>query len=204
MNGLEPTNQLDERTRRQLAGLADGSLGGRERAELETRVAESPVLRTALARQRAGMAVLRELELSPPPALRTRIEAQRSGRRRRSRTRAWTAPRALAVGVAAVALLAIALLPSSSGDPTVVEASRLTTRPATESIAVAPSNPKLLAASVEGVPFPSWTKEFGWRQTGTRADRLDGRASRTVFYERNGRRIAYTIVSGDGIHAPAG
>jgi hypothetical protein len=36
-----------------------------------------------------------------------------------------------------------------------------------------------------------------------RADRLDGRSAKTVFYERGGRRLAYTIVSGPGIRAPA-
>src|SRR5262249_19594044 len=56
----------------------------------------------------------------------------------------------------------------------------------------------------EGVPFPNWRAEFGWRQDGTRVDELDGRSAKTVYYEHAGRRVAYTIVSGDGIHAPSG
>jgi hypothetical protein len=69
---------------------------------------------------------------------------------------------------------------------------------------VSPSSPKLLAAAVEGVPFPNWSREFGWRADGTRTDRLDDRLARTVFYRKDSRRIAYTIVSGEGIHAPPG
>jgi hypothetical protein len=110
---------------------------------------------------------------------------------------------ALAGAVAAAALTAILALPSGSGGPTVVEAARLAERPPTGPVAVEPSNPKLLAADVEGVPFPNWAKEFGWRQVGVRSDRLDDREARTVLYEHDGKRIAYTIVSGDGIAAPS-
>ena len=37
---------------------------------------------------------------------------------------------------------------------------------------------------------------FGWKETGSRRDTLDGRATRTVFYEHMGHRIAYTILPG--------
>jgi hypothetical protein len=102
-----------------------------------------------------------------------------------------------------VALIALLVIPSSSRDPTVVEAARLAERPYTAPVAAHPSNPKLLAANVEGVPFPNWSKEFGWRQAGIRSDRLGNREARTVLYEHDGKRIAYTIVSGDGIAAPS-
>jgi hypothetical protein len=203
MNGSEPPNQLDERTRQQVARLADGTLRGREREELEARIAGSPDLRQAIDRQRAGMAALRDLRLESPPALRTRIEAQRSSRRRPRVRRGWAIGGALAGAAAAVAVVATVALQPSSGAPTVVEASRLSSYPATGQVATDASNPKLLAADVEGVPFPSWTKEFGWRQAGTRIDTLGDRRARTVFYEHAGKQIAYTIVSGPGIHAPA-
>jgi hypothetical protein len=100
-------------------------------------------------------------------------------------------------------LIAVLLLPSGESGPTVPEAASLYRGAPTASAAVDPSSPKLLAAEVEGVPFPNWSREFGWRAAGTRTDRLDGRHARTVFYRKAGKRIAYTIVSGDGIRAPA-
>jgi hypothetical protein len=201
---LDPgQNELDEATLRRLAQLADGSLRGLDRVELEARVAHSPTLRAALDRQRAGATVLRGLDLEASPALRARIAAQRATARRPARRRRLATGAVLAGAVAAAALVAVLLLPSGSGGPTVVQAARLSERPATAALGVDPSNEKLLAADVEGVPFPRWTKEFGWRQAGTRSDRLDGRVARTVFYEHNGKRVAYTIVSGKGIAAPS-
>src|SRR5262245_5217636 len=204
MNGFERPSQLDEHTRRRLTRLADCSLRASERAELEARLAESPELRAALDRQPGGVKALRRLDLEAPPALRARVDAQTTARRRPSRRLTWRVAGALAGAAAIAVVLAVFLFPAGSGNPTVREASRLALRPATASVAVDRSNPKLLAANVEGVPFPSWAKEFGWRQAGTRTDALDSRDSRTVFYERHGRRVAYTIVSGDGIHAPSG
>jgi hypothetical protein len=198
--------QFDEQTRRDLARLADGSLEGYRRAELEARLAGSPALRAALERQRTGAAVLRGLDLDAPISLRTRLAAQvaapaRHGRRRRRLALGG----ALAAATAAAALLAVALVaPTGSDSPTVVEAARLADYPPTDAVAADPSNPKVLTASMEGVPFPNWSKEFGWRQAGTRSDPLGDREARTVLYERGGKRIAYTIVSGEGIRAPAG
>jgi hypothetical protein len=109
----------------------------------------------------------------------------------------------VAGAVAAAALAAVLVLQNGSEAPTVVEASRLAERPPTAPAAVEPSNPKLLAANVEGVPFPNWSKEFGWRQVGIRSDRIGDRETRTVIYRHDGKRIAYTIVSGKGIAAPS-
>jgi hypothetical protein len=199
----DPTkNGLDESTRRDLARLADASLDGYPRAELEARLAGSPALRAALERQVAGAVALRGLNLEAPASLRTRIAAETAAPPRRARRRIALGG-ALAGALAAVALAAVLVLPAGSEAPTVVEASQLAERPPTAPVAVEPSNPKLLAADVEGVPFPNWSKEFGWRQAGVRSDRLGDREARTVLYEHDGKRIAYTIVSGDGIAAPS-
>jgi hypothetical protein len=194
--------ELDERTRQGLARLADGSLHGYERAELEARVASSPKLRAALERQRAGAAALRGLELEAPAELRARVAAHRETRRRSPRRR-WAIGGPIAAAAAAAALVAILLLPSGASGPTVPQAASLYQRAPTTAVGVDPSNEKLLTAQVEGVPFPNWTRQFGWREAGTRTDRLDGRVTRTVFYRHADRRIAYTIVSGKGIQAPA-
>jgi hypothetical protein len=192
---------FDEQTMRRLAQLADGTLSEPERADLEAEVAASPTLGAALERQRAGASALRGLDLQASPALRERIAAPSARSSRPARRRRFAIPAALA-GAAAAALAAVLLLPAGGGNPTVVEAARLSTKPPAESVAVDSSNSKLLAADVEGVPFPNWRGEFGWRPDGARSDRLGDRTARTVFYEHDGRRVAYTIVSGEGIHAP--
>jgi hypothetical protein len=196
------TTELDERTRRELTRLADGTLDEYERVELEARLAASPPLRAALERQRAGTDALRDLNLTAPASLRTRIAIKTAAQPRLPRRRRLARGGAVAGGLAAAALAAVLVLPSGSNAPTVVEAARLAERPPTSAIAVESSNPKLLAADVEGVPFPNWSKRFGWRQSGIRSDRLGDRETRTVLYEHDGKRIAYTIVSGAGIHAP--
>jgi hypothetical protein len=195
------TTELDERTRRDLTRLADGTLDGFERAELEARLAASPTLRAALERQSAGAAAIRGLELEAPSELRARVTAHREARRRSPRRR-WVVGGPLAAAAATAALIAVLLLPSGESGPTVPEVAGLYGQAPTAAVQADPSSPKLLAAEVEGVPFPNWSREFGWRAAGTRTDRLDDRLARTVFYRQAGKRIAYTIVSGDGIHAP--
>jgi hypothetical protein len=193
----------DERTERELAALADGSLQGARREALEARVAASPALRAALERQRSALAALRGLDLPAPHGLRQRIEAERRGPSGAVRRRRLAIGGALAGVAATIALTAVLVLPSGAGGPTVVEAAQLSVLPATEpSAPVNPANPKLLEAEVEGVPFPNLGSEFAWKQVGRRTDELDGRRTQTVFYERDGQRIGYVILSGDPIDPP--
>jgi len=196
-------SEIDEVTRRDLTRFADGSLQGHARAELEVRLGDSPGLRAALERQRVGAAALRGLDLRAPASLRTRLAAAAGTPARRGRRRRFTFAGALAGAAAAAALAAALILPIGSENPTVPDAAQLAERPATGDVAVDQANPKLLAANVEGVPFPNWSKEFGWRAVGIRSDGLGDRQTRTVLYEHGGKRIAYTIVSGKGIAAPS-
>jgi hypothetical protein len=62
----------------------------------------------------------------------------------------------------------------------------------------------LLAAQHEGLAFPNWEPEFGWRADGARLDDVEGREAMTVFYEKEGGELAYTIVSGDPLDPPEG
>jgi hypothetical protein len=55
---------------------------------------------------------------------------------------------------------------------------------------------------VDGVAFPEWEQEFGWRAAGQRGDDLDGRDTRTVAYEKEGKSVAYTIVPGEALENP--
>ena len=49
---------------------------------------------------------------------------------------------------------------------------------------------KVLNERVADVRFPNYLGKFGWKAVGTRVDEIEGRATRTVFYEKRGRRIA--------------
>ena len=198
-----------------LAALADGSLPEGRRAEVEARVAGSAVLRDELERQRRALAAVAAAaaQTRAPAQLRERVEAlerkaparTRSERARSERPWWGRWPAVAAAGVAVVAA-ALALVALPGGEPAVDEAAELAARPATEPApATQEGQPTLLAASFEGLAYPDWEREFGWRAVGERADELDGRATHTVFYEnREGRRIGYTIVSGDALDPPAG
>jgi anti-sigma factor RsiW len=206
-----------------LTALADGTLRGRRRTRLEAEVARSPELAELLETQRRAVTALRSVEARAAAPLRARLDAERracgrapafdsarrapGGRPAAERPRgAWLRRPALAGGLAAAAAFALLLalvLPGGAGGPSVVEAAELAGRPA-EAAAPAPdsADPKLLDARAAGLAFPNWAEEFGWRATGRRVDELDGRRAVTVFYEKEGRRIGYTILSGEPLDAP--
>ncbi len=102
------------------------------------------------------MHALRGLDLKASPALRQRIDAASERSARPARRRRLAIPAAVGGAFAAAALAVVLLMPGGGGSPTVVEAARLSERPATGSVAVDSSNTKLLASDVEGVPFPNW------------------------------------------------
>jgi hypothetical protein len=196
-------SEPSERDQRDLVALADGSITGRRREELEARVAASPELQAALQRQRTGLAALRGLDLPTPLSLRERLEAERSSPSRRVRRRRFAIGGALAGAAAAVALTAVLVLPSGAGGPTISEAAKLNELPATNPSAPSdPADPLLLAVTAQGLPYPNFDPEFGWRSAGQRSDEIEGRDATTVFYERGGKRIGYTILSGEGIEPP--
>jgi hypothetical protein len=194
---------------RELAALADGSLTGRRRKRLEAEVAASPELQAALERQRHALAALEAIDLKAPDALRARVEAEfeRAATRRRPGLQPRLSLPRLAFGAGlatAAAALLIALLlalPGGAGGPTVVEAAELAQRPPAEP-APGAAGPGLLDADADGLPFPDWAEKFGWRATGERRDDIEGREAVTVFYEKEGRTIGYTILDGDPLDPP--
>jgi hypothetical protein len=203
--GLSPEDEAD------LAALADGRLDPSRRSALEARLAAEPELAAAFERQRVAVAAIaRAVEgTSAPLALRARIErleaeSRRRGRPGRARRRVparrlrWMIP---AFAAAAAALLVALVLPVGGGltvEDTLAAAIRPIDSPATTD----PRNDKLLRDQVEGVRFPNFAGKFGWRAVGVREDELEGHDTRTVFYARGGKRIAYTIVSGDQLDWP--
>jgi hypothetical protein len=185
----------------ELTALADGSLPEHRRAAAQARVDGSPELRALLDEQRRALAHVRAFDASAP----ARLGAQVRSRRESRRARPFRLAMALGTAVLVVALAALVLRGGAPSGPTVIGAAGLAQRgPAAAAPPPQRGEPKLLAAEVAGIPFPNYVGKFGWRAVGTRADTLDGRTTRTVFYARGNRRIAYTIVSGRALPAPDG
>ncbi|HLM85317.1 MAG TPA: hypothetical protein VK272_03915 [Solirubrobacteraceae bacterium] len=145
--------------------------------------------------------LLRSIDVRAPQELHRRIEAM-VGERAPARRRRPPAIRWGLSGAAALAALVLVLVLSLAGGGgsvlTLRSAVALTLSPATM---VAPAeNPRdgmQVTASADGIPFPYWGESFGWRSTGERTDRVDGRAVTTVFYGgADGQSIGYAIVSG--------
>ncbi|HTZ86570.1 MAG TPA: hypothetical protein VMB05_07865 [Solirubrobacteraceae bacterium] len=118
------------------------------------------------------------------------------------------APRLLAIGAIAAAVIALALafsLSGSSSTLSVRDAAALTHSPATHGPPPERSGGRELAAAVDGVWFPYWGGRLGWHASGSRLDHVDGRTVKTVFYEDgHGKRIGYAIVAGSAPSQGAG
>lgn len=195
----------DDRELAELAALADGTLAEERRAALAQRVEASPELAERLAEQERALELIHGAvgEVQAPASLREALAApaRPRARRRRFRLAAAFATAAVVLGVVALALLSS----STPVSPTVVQAAELGAKPATGGAPPAqPGTPELLAAEQDGVAFPNWRSKFGWVTTGQRHDRLHGRDTTTVFYEKHGLRLAYTIVSGERLTWPEG
>ena len=149
--------------------------------------------------------VIRSVDERAPAHLRAQIADLRAERAPAMRRRRFVLVAEAAAAMAAVAVIALALSSGGPGAPTVAQAAALGTRPAAFSAPpVEASQPTLLAESAAGQPDPNWRGKFGWRASGRRVDRIDGRRAETVFYAKNRYRIGYTIVSGEKLAWPAG
>jgi hypothetical protein len=105
-----------------------------------------------------------------------------------------------ALATAAVVALVIGLAAGAGSGPAVGELTAISERTATEPTPA--SDGALLAREFEGVTFPDWTREFGWRPAGARTDTVDGRRAETVFYTHDGHLIGYTVLAGDTVDPP--
>ena len=153
------------------------------------------------AEQRAEAALRVAAAETAPLGLHARVERMHRAPERRRR---MPLRLSLAGGlVTAVLVVALVLVGTSAGGPTVAEAAALGQRPP-EAGPPAARTATLLQTEIAGVAFPAWAEKFGWRAVGVRTDKLGDRATQTVFYQRGDRRIAYTIVSGDELDKPDG
>jgi hypothetical protein len=133
-----------------------------------------------------------------------RLEAQRSSRATRLR---WKPAYALMAGALACAVAALALLlpGGTPGSPSISQAAQLALRgSAAPAPAADPSDPRMkLAQRLQGLYFPNWSDTLGWRAVGVRSDELGGRHAVTVYYQRQGMKVAYTIIAAPALAQPA-
>lgn len=197
----------------ELAAFADGSLAPADHERVAKAVAESPELQAIVERQTAAIRASAGIDAVAPSDLHLRIQDQLpSTNRDEPATRArWLdrLPRIarpkLAGGFAVAVLTAViaAFALTGPASPTVAQTSALAERGASSPApAVDPADPGTLVASVGGVDFPNYENKFDWVQSGQRSDELEGRGSRTVFYEQGEKKVAYSIVDGDPLEWP--
>ena len=211
-----------------LTRLADGTLSEGTAEQLRARAEASPELRARLEEQERAVSLVRSVEVAAPEALRDRLAgmlddaAQADGGRdarapadrehagrRRSRSGRWARgsrlrntlflPAATALAIVIVALVFV--FGSGSTAPSVDQTARLGLASAT---AAAPprdaTHPALLAAAVDGIPFPYYGANHGWQATGSRTQLVHERKIVTVYYRaQDGTRVGYSIVPGSSL-----
>ncbi len=201
------TPELPARELADLSALADGTLDPARRGAVQAQISSSPELSALYERERRVAELLRQARATDraPAGLRRRIEAQRPSR---GVVLGWRVGYggALAGALAAIVLALVLILPAGTpGAPSVSQAAALGVRaPTAPAPGPDPSAPAVkLGRNIQDVYFPNWNSNFRWRAVGQRSDRLDGRSALTVYYQRHGHRIAYTIVSAPTLAAPA-
>jgi hypothetical protein len=190
VKGPAEEERRGDRELAELAAFADGSLPLAKREALERRIAASPRLQRLLREQMAALDAVRGLEDRAPRRLRESIAAGRRPRERRFRPRIALAGAGAAAGLA---LLMLLVLPDSDPAlPTLAQAASIAARPPTS------AQP---AVAAWGLEYPDLA---GWRAVGSRSDSISGETARTVFYAKDRRRIAYTILSGARVRIARG
>jgi hypothetical protein len=157
--------------------------------------------------------LIRGIDVRAPAELHERVAAMvASAPRRRTAARLLRpAPALTGLALAAAAVIAALLIASGSSSRThqpglLSAAAGLALAPATSA---APAEDRHghahLLANVEGVSFPYWERDLGWRSTGARTGVLAGRPVQTVYYSaRGGASVGYSILGGYPAPQPRG
>ncbi len=201
----DDTHEPNRTTLADLSALADGTLDPERAAAVRQLIARSPELSERYERERRAVTALHAVRSDCAPAnLRARVQAQRAAVSLRPRPRlVWGGAAATAVAAAVAAL--ILLLPGGApGAPAVSQAASLALRgPAHGPPAPDRAHPgSNLAQDVQEIYFPNWSGWFGWKATGQRTDHLGKSLAVTVYYDRKGKRIAYTILASPPLRWP--
>jgi hypothetical protein len=143
-------------------------------------------------------------DVQAPPALRDRLEQDRTRRGSSWRTRTWeyiAAGAALAAVIAAVVVFSG--LDSGGGSPDAADAAVVALHARAASTPMpATDDARVLDRAVGGVRFPNYEGE--WTAVGSDTGTVDGRPLVTVRYGRENRRVNYAIVDGAPLHWPDG
>jgi hypothetical protein len=192
----------DDRELRDLAALADGSLPPARRAEVEARVAASPRLQALLREQREALEAVRARDEHAPPRLHDVVG--RLSRPRRPVPVRVALGAGLAVAAVAIAIALLALPGSEEAAPTLIQAAAIASRSATSAQPSGGGRGDTLGLDAWGIEYPNLDRGVGWRASGSRTDTIRGREARTVFYSKDGHRIAYTILAPGSVRVPKG
>lgn len=190
----------DDEQAAELTAFLDGHLPEDRRSAVQARLDADPALAAEVEHRRRAMRLIAAAvgETEAPFELRRRIDELGTARPARARRR-WL-PWGAGAGALAAVVLAVALF--AGRGLTVPETVVAAVRPATAAALPDPREPRLLREASGGVRFPNFAEKFGWRATGSRKDEIEGRDTRTVFYEKDGRQVAYTIVAGEALERP--
>jgi hypothetical protein len=153
-----------------------------------------------------ALRVARDRDVAPP-----RLHAQiRSMHAQHSARPAWRGTGvyagAFATAVAAVVALVILVAPGGTpGAPSLAQAVALSSRAPVAGSTPRPDSDHFadrLDTRIDNLYFPNWAGAFGWRATGERVDRINGRRAVTVYYAKGAATLAYTIVGAPALGWP--
>ena len=197
-----PEPELTDEEAAEVVAFLDGRLPEHRHGAILERIEREPGFAAAIERRERASSVIAAAvaETHAPLGLRQRVDALSSAPAARAPRRRWL-PFALTAGAAATVAVAV-VIAVGGGELDVRSTVAAALRSPVAAIGVDPVQPRLLREEVEGVRFPNFGGKFGWQPIGERTDEIEGRRTRTVFYERAGRRIAYTIVAGDALEEP--
>jgi hypothetical protein len=164
---------------------------------------DDPRVERELAERGHALVAAAVAETAAPLALRERIERDRARARPVARRR-WLGIAGSLAAVAAAVLAAVVIEVGGTPSPGVLATVQLAGKgPALPAPKHDPSNPALLKAKIDGLPFPDWYDKFQWRASGVRTDEIADRDAKTVYYDNpGGARLAYTVLAGAAIEPP--
>ena len=190
----------DDRLMADLAAAADGTLPPARQAELEAMAEADPDLAAALDEQRRAVTLIQgaAAEIRAPLALRERLENERVRAAKPAPRRRWFS---IALAGAAAAAVFLAVLFAAPGRPD-RRGRRRVRRPARDGRRAHGERPAARhRAERRRLPGVGGEVRLGGDRHADTGE-IDGREATTVYYEKEGKTLAYTIVSGDALDTP--
>lgn len=196
-------DHIDDSTLQDIVRLVDGTMPPERLKAFEERVSLDPALQELVEQQLRGRVLSQGTDENAPGRVHATIAARAArGSPRPSLALAIGAAAAILAVLAAVLVVLVAPNTQSTSVEAVAEVGVRVIDSAPP--AVDPDTPTLIEGEFAGLRFPNWESEFGLTPSGTRTDTVEGRTVKTTFYDdaAGERRLAYTIVSGEGLDVP--